>query len=260
MNFYRSLTLLVLTGVIGLGLMSVVAEQLNAQPPTQSTTEFDEPHNPGWVSGVVTPQLYLPIVMKPVDPIYIFDDFSDPNSGWKEFDGSLAATLYDNGEYRIVSAVGAVWRGDAYHQAEDFEVSVDCRLDDEGIYFNGTGYCIIVFGNSATGVHEFAIDSAHNWYLYHIPSLPFLAPYEYEEYTLLASGNSGAIRSALTGNHLRVIRQNGAITLFVNDTQLYNGSITYSGKAYISLKSLPIQQNSWGYDARFDNYELIEIP
>ncbi|MFO7683393.1 MAG: hypothetical protein R6X34_25445 [Chloroflexota bacterium] len=219
---------------------------------TMGKTQF------AWVTGALTPTAYLPIVVVPEPLLYVFDDFSDPGSGWDIYDGWLAATEYKDGEYRIVSAQGAVYKGSANHEVENFEVSVDCRLEDEDIYFNGTGYCAITFGNSATGVHEFAIDSSKNWYLYHIDNLPYLAPYDNLNYTLLVSGSSSDINSALLGNRLKVNRQDGQVTLSINGVTVYQNAIVYSGKAYISLKSVSIRQNSYGYDARFDNYELIE--
>lgn len=259
MKTYRRGSYLIIIGVVALLMANLLLEHLNTgSVHARSLINEQEQVQKGY-SGELTPTAYLPIVIKPRELLHIVDDFSDPNSGWDTYDSYVAGAEYLNGEYRIVSAnQRSVANGSAGHELESFELSVDCRLEDEGVYFNGSGYCGITFGNSASGIHEFVIDSQQNWYLYHVPDLPYWATYDDSNYTLLASGLSSHIHSGLVGNRLKVDRQNGNVMLSVNGAMLHQGAISYSGKAFISLKSHSYLQNSFGFDARFDNYELIE--
>jgi hypothetical protein len=258
MNMYRRMFYWFGSGIIVVIVGVTCLNFLGSQSVVASGIDLIDPTLPENNAEVLTPTAYLPIVIKPQELIHITDDFSDPNSGWDVYDG-VAGAEYINGEYRLVSTYqNGVAKGSAGHEVESFEVSTDCRLEDEAPFFNGSGYCVITFGNGGTGFHEFAIDSNKNWYLYHVPQLGYLTLYTDSNYTLLASGSSNSIQSALNGNRLKVIRENGNVSLNVNGVALYQGAIVYSGKAYISLKSQSLLQNSYGFDARFDNYELIE--
>lgn len=76
--------------------------------------------------GTLDEFIYLPIIDN--NFVYVFDDFSDPNSGFPIADTSTNTYQYTNGEYQILnktdSYLGAVSVG---HKLEEFEFEVSMR-------------------------------------------------------------------------------------------------------------------------------------
>jgi hypothetical protein len=104
----------------------------------------------------VMPSVYLPIITKKACQLLYFDDFSDPNSGWPNFEDENRQYEYVDGEYKILVKNAESWAGASPDfQASEYYVGVDVR-SDSGV----TGSHGIIFGLTEdwSGFYTFEID------------------------------------------------------------------------------------------------------
>ncbi len=121
-----------------------------AIPPENQQTYLPNPNNPANGSHIAPEQveevtaagdviLFLPVINN--NFFNVFDDFSDPNSGFPNIETSVNTYQYLNGEYQILnktnSYFGAVTAG---HKQEEFEYEISMRRVGSARGFYGIVY------------------------------------------------------------------------------------------------------------------------
>jgi hypothetical protein len=175
------------------------------------------------------------------------DDFSDPNSGWVVTENDVAKVGYVSGEYQIfLKKDGYVEQVGHNYQASDLQAEVDVRDagstdGSSGLYF---GYVLNV------GFYDFEV--AYGQYIlnrYDVVNSSNSA-------TLIHPTISSAIHTGNASNHLKVTRKGSVITLYANGVQLNQISDSTLGYGYVGLAASSFKPS---FDARFDNFSLIEM-
>jgi uncharacterized repeat protein (TIGR01451 family) len=186
--------------------------------------------------------LYLPCLYRPCLPDVFTDNFSDPASGWEVEEDTIYKLAYVDGEYQIlVKPEGyIVWSVQDFG-VYDYQVEVDARPVKH--LNGGVG---IMFSISDWGFYYYEISDG--WYgLWRVSWDPW------EWTTLVDWTTSSAIKTGFNSNHLKVVRVQGLIELYVNGTLLASlNDYTYTG-SWIGMAS-----EGWAdkYDTRYDNFTL----
>jgi alpha-tubulin suppressor-like RCC1 family protein len=199
------------------------------------------------VDVLFTAHLYLPIVLKNYCPSFI-DDFSNPGSGWPVLDYPESRYEYLANEYRIWVKTNDWWAGaHPGFKASDYVVSVDVR-NAGGVY----GSYGLLFGLSEdwSQFYSFEVDSSGYYAIWRHDT--------YDQWALLAWGDSGSIQTGAATNQLKIERTGGQIWVYANGSlliSLYDGS--YTGLRYVGLIATAYDEPN--VDARFDNFTVHPI-
>ncbi len=192
--------------------------------------------------------IYLPLVLRNyTPPPTFFDDFSDPNSGWRVGSTTDVVRDYDNGNYRIQIKTNNLI---AWSTAPNFTCA-DCTIEIEA--WRSTG------GNSLYGI-MFGLDSGNSeFYVFRIQ--PYNRKYALHRYdrgtwvTLIPYTDSYHINFDTGHNTLRVTRHVSLIKLYVNDHHLadYSDS-TYTGSRLVGVAAISTAESPvW---LRYDNFAV----
>jgi uncharacterized repeat protein (TIGR01451 family) len=187
-------------------------------------------------------------------PAIFFDDFSDPTSGWPIGEDNHVRFEYLSGEYRISTKQDGylyLFRAPTCDR-QNYIVEVDARWNGAP----GSSYGII-FGITGNFDEYYLFDintDIQQFRLYHRDSTGFVevAPATY----------SSAIHNGTATNHLKIARNSGWISLYVNGTRLggtWPDNSIYTNRSGVGLISSPY----FGYpisDARFDNFRVTALP
>lgn len=203
--------------------------------------------------------IYLPVVSRNfrlVPITVVFDDFSDPGSGWPEVDETDYSTAYVGGEYRIF-VKSPNQGGGAMHP--HFRC-VDCVLEVDA------RYAADAYG--AYGLSFGITEDDESFYLFVIrEDLPGEPPY-YEIWKVIGgvepdgplyTAASPHINPGQSTNHLRVVREGEDIRVYINGEHV----ITVPDDDIIGLFGVGLLAGSGeisGVDVRFDNFFASTIP
>jgi hypothetical protein len=193
--------------------------------------------------------LYLPVVLTRYRrlPGPYLDDFSDPLSGWAVHDTEWELTAYVNGEYRfLVKGPGethwAYWdtpQG-AGCCAENYTIEVDARAATD-VY---CGYGLMFGMPGGVDGYAFVIDT-DGWY-------GIRRRVDWEWQTVVDWAFSGHVSRGLGTNHLRVDRDGGWITAYVNGHQVARvWDDTFVGELGAGLR---VSSHAAPADIRFDSF------
>jgi hypothetical protein len=177
----------------------------------------------------------------------LYDDFSDPESGWPIILSIYADFQYLDEEYQITSHRDYVAAfSTAGHRLVDLDVAADAHRS--GPVPGGYGIAF-GFANSVPVEEYYALVVWPDYQEWNLIRFRFEEGFE----TLLW-GVLSDIEPGEGANRMRVSRQGDEITLWVNGIQLVSALIpTYSESRLIGLLQTPLEI---GHDARYDNYEL----
>lgn len=187
---------------------------------------------------------FLPCVMKVCLPVFS-DDFSNPDSGWGSESGTDYSVGYYEGEYRITLNPGWwAWSLQDFGTS-NFQVELDAWPAPSypygvgGIVFNADDYGFYLFEISNGYYSLWSIDWS-TWNGTDLVSWTYLPSVIYPGYAT---------------NHLKVIRNGSAITIYANN-QLLNtvSDNTYHGTRVGMMAGFVIQYET--FDQRFDNFKL----
>ncbi|MDX1435767.1 MAG: VCBS repeat-containing protein [Anaerolineales bacterium] len=192
---------------------------------------------------------FFPLISSPLleAETPIFDDFSDPDSGWPNIVSVYANFIYLDGEYEITNHQSYVAAfSTAGHRMHDLDVSADGRR--HGAAAGGYG---IAFGftESVPVLEYYAFilwPDVQEWNLIH---------FEFENgFETLFWGAASNISPGQASNRMRVTRLGDEITLWVNGVPVFATLLpTYTGTRLIGFLQTPLEV---GHDARYDNYDL----
>ncbi len=192
-------------------------------------------------------QVFLPLTLNNYCPILYADDFSDPGSGWPEFDDGEIKFAYENGEYRIlVRPLSSVAGASSGYKATDFVVVGDVR-NATGVY----GSYGLLFGLSDdwSQFYTFEIDPDGNFYVY---------KYSSGDWTEMYDGWSGAILTGTATNRIMVERNGSIINVYANGVLLASVSDnSYIGSRRVGLVVFSYDQNH--VDVRYDNFVVYSV-
>ncbi len=191
----------------------------------------------------VKPSIYLPIIIrKACQPLYL-DDFSDPNSGWPNFEDENRRYEYIAGEYEILVKNADSWAGASPDfQASEYFVGVDVRSTSGVIGSHG-----IVFGLTEdwSGFYTFEIDPEGYYTIW-----------KYSDnggWKNLIVEFSPLINKSTEVNRLKVKRAGTSIEVYANGNLLTSlTDKTYTGMGYVGL--IVSSFNQVNVEARFDNF------
>lgn len=219
-----------------------LANVLQAQWADELVTTQVEFSNPG--------RIHLPMTMRSYCRD-LSDDFSDPASGWFTIDSDLRRVEYLDGEYRTLTKQSGyifLYQAPACPR-EDYMVSADMRWAGPQ-----TGALIgLIFGATQDFSRFYYISLATDEYRFYL--------YRFEPDTVLelAQGFTPVIRPGTGSNHMTVVRQGSAITLYINYYRMatYQDAaitgLTWTGLALVPYSNVPV------VDARFDNFKLTDV-
>jgi hypothetical protein len=102
---------------------------------------------------------YLPIISQ---PLRLFDDFSDPNSGWLAADDGQVKWSYQNGEYEILIRVPKWWAGARapITGLVDYAAEVEMRR----LSGSESDYGLIFDFQDWNNFYYFIVDPGDQWY------------------------------------------------------------------------------------------------
>ena len=206
----------------------------------------------------VTVTTFLPFIARNCR-CYVFDDFSNPESGWGTTTRPYGTFYYDNGVYRILTdgTIRFVGNSPEWMVPDDAVIRVDAWIDSAP---HGLGYYPaigLVFG---LGFYPY------QGYMYWLDWYDFRVYPRDQRYALikwgyggeseitLATGNSDAILNDLKAvQKLEVRRSGNVMTLMINGTTLTTTTDEYS--PYVGPRSVGISIGD-SYSAAFDNFEV----
>jgi hypothetical protein len=194
---------------------------------------------------------FFPLILEPIPETEtpLFDDFSDPESGWPIVDSIYALFEYQSGEYRILSRDNFLTAfSTAGHRLEDLDVRVSVRTTG-----NPPGAYGLVFG-------YMPVIPSEEYYIYLVwPDLQEWNLIRFNfgvGYEVMFWGVTGDIHTGTQSNRLRVVRHADFLSLAVNNRQVFNTNIDlYSGSRLIGVIQAPLELFT---DTRFDDYELYK--
>jgi hypothetical protein len=235
--------------LLGLVIVSVPGSVLGAADPTLLA--------PGALDEVMENSIYLPLISRAhrVLPAgSLFDDFSDPNSGWPVADEEEYTSSYTDGEYRFYIKQ-ADTGGYSYHptfRCVDCDIQVDVRSASAifGLYGVAFG---VTEAQDAGYLFGIGFDETGQRGYYELwkgvgdlPDDP------------LWSEASDHIRSSQSTNTLRVQRIGVDIRLYVNGHHL----VTVPDDELIGNFGVGLAAGSEetpGADVRFDNFLAVPL-
>ena len=189
------------------------------------------------------PSVYLPIITKKACQLLYFDDFSDPNSGWPNFEDENRRYEYADGEYKILVKNTESWAGASPDfQASEYYVGVDVH--------SATG---------VTGSHGIIFGLTEDWsgfYTFEIDPEGYYTVWKYSEnggWKNLIVEFSPFINKSSELNQLKVKRFGNSFEVYANGNLLTSRTDkTYTGLGYIGLIVSSFDQVN--VEARFDNF------
>lgn len=203
--------------------------------------------------------VFLPLIARNCRS-YVFDDFSNPASGWDTGTFPYGTFYYDNGVYRMVTNESQRFVGDSpeWMVPDDAVMRVDAWIDNappDGLgFFPAIG---LVFG---LGFYPYQGKMYWvDWYEFRVyPRTQSYAllkwGYGGSSSDTLVTGDSDAIFSNLNAvQKLEVRRSGNTMTLVVNGTTLT--TITDSYNPYVGPRSVGVSGGDF-YSAGFDNFEI----
>jgi len=174
-----------------------------------------------------------------------FDDFSNPDSGWRAWDDAGSGGGYLDGEYRIL------YRQPGSNGARAPNVRFqDCSVEADARYATGdNGYYGITFGIQSDGDYYALIvtDGAYN--------LAKIVNWGWND--LIPWTSFAAIRPGQLGNHLRVDRDGSQISVYVNGEY----ATTILDSQFMGSLGVGVFAGAWGapLDVRYDDYRVSAI-
>jgi len=204
--------------------------------PTRTLTPVSGPY-----------RVRLPIVLKKYTAVAPYlDDFSNPNSGWPQWDNAYSSVGYINGEYRILVKIAGVWQA-AFHQSFHCR---DCTLEVDARYA-GTNYDVygLVFG----------VTDAGNYYVFVVGETGYYSILKWMDgqwHFVVNWTASSYIKRGQQTNHLRIDRNGWQITAYING----NSVATVSDGSLIGSLGVGLLAGGKAYlDARFDNFAVYSV-
>jgi hypothetical protein len=189
----------------------------------------------------VMPSVYLPIVTRRACQPY-FDDFSDPNSGWPNFEDETRIYDYVNGEYKILVKNAKSWAGASPDfQASEYYVGVDVRSasDVPGSYG-------IIFGLT---------EDWSSFYTFEIDPEGYYTIWQYKNngFKNLFVNYSPYINKLTEPNRIMVKQAGNSIEVYANGNLLPSKTATtFTGMGYVGLIVSSFEEIN--VEARFDNF------
>jgi len=205
--------------------------------------------------------VFLPLVARNCRP-YLFDDFSNPETGW--YSGTLSyGTFYYDLErdvYRITTnrAQPLIGSSPEWMVPDEAVIRVDAWIDsapDPDLGFSPAVGVVFGLGFYPYQGEMYWVD----WYEFRV--YPLTQRYALTKWRYagsnsvdLVTGNSDAIFPNLNAvQKLEVRRRGNEMTLLVNGTSL--GSVTDSYEPYVGPRSVGVSGRDF-YSAGFDNFEI----
>ncbi|MES0361148.1 MAG: carboxypeptidase-like regulatory domain-containing protein, partial [Anaerolineales bacterium] len=217
-------------------VFSPVSRQVSV-PPKASKEDFIQ----------VEPSIFLPIVIRKACQSLYIDDFSDPNSGWPNFEDENKRYEYVGGEYEILEKNANSWAGASPDfQASDYLVGVDVRSTSGVIGSHG-----IIFGLTGdwSGFYTFEIDPEGYYTIW---------KYQNNGWKNLFVKYSPVINTTTELNRLMVKRVGTSIEVYANGNLLTSiTDKTYTGMGYVGL--IVSSFDEINVEARFDNFYVNPI-
>lgn len=206
------------------------------------------------VSGSTNPQIPTIVpeiaITQDLGPMILMqDDFSDPTSGWEEYDGTSGRATYTSGGYLVETAEEekVMW-GLANKNYSDIRIDVDATV------LTGPKN-----GNNGYGV-DCRVQSNDEGYSFYISSDGYfeIMKYQNEEYQHLFDWKtSDAINKGNITNHLTVICQGSHLSLMVNDVLLAEVIDHSFSAGDISLSAISYEDDQTS--VLFDNIIVQEL-
>jgi hypothetical protein len=195
----------------------------------------------------VMPSVYLPIVTRKACQPY-FDDFSDPNSGWPNFENERKQYDYIDSEYEILVKNADSWAGASPDfLAAEYQVGVEVHSTSGVIGSHG-----IIFGLTEdwSGFYTFEIDPEGYYTIW-----------KYSEnggWKNLFVKYSPVINKSTELNQIMVKRVGTLIEVYANGNLLTSiTDKTYTGLGYVGLIVSSFEEIK--VEARFDNFYVNPI-
>ena len=195
----------------------------------------------------VMPSVYLPIVTRKACQSY-FDDFSDPNSGWPNFENENKRYDYIDGEYEILVKNADSWAGASPDfLAAEYQVGVEVHSTSGVIGSHG-----IIFGLTEdwSGFYTFEIDPEGYYTIW-----------KYSEnggWKNLFVKYSPVINKSTELNRIMVRRVGTLIEVYANENLLTSiTDKTYTDLGYFGL--IVSSFDEINVKARFDNFYVNPI-
>jgi hypothetical protein len=189
------------------------------------------------------PSVYLPIITKKACQLLYFDDFSDPSSGWPNFEDENRRYEYVDGEYKILVKNTESWAGASPDfQASEYYVGVDVH--------SATG---------VTGSHGIIFGLTEDWsgfYTFEIDPEGYYTVWKYSEnggWKNLIVEFSPFINKSTELNQLKVKRFGNSFEVYANGNLLTSKTDkTYTGMGFVGLIVSSFDQVN--VEAGFDNF------
>lgn len=183
----------------------------------------------------------------------LFDNFSDKESGWGDYDSDTFLRYYSQGEYHLIQkgedlSDGALLGKDV----ENFVTEVEARLDSGPL----TGQYGLLFRFADDNYYSFGIDG-RGWYTVqkHVDGKVYdLIPLT-ETYILNKGYDSNVLGVKAEGNTLSMYI-NGKMVRAISDTSLTHGDIGFFAARLSEegfIKEQPVH-------VAFDNFKFGELP
>jgi len=182
----------------------------------------------------------------------IYDDFSDPASGFGTYESDTFMRYYSRGEYHVIqkgeNMSGSALLGGDY---ANFFMEVDTRLQAGSL----TGRYGLVFRTSDEGRYTFEING-RGWYT-------VKKRVDGKVYDLIPLTETYILKKGYTVNKLGVLAEGDQISLFINDSLvrvITDASLTH-GDAGFTVSRLAEQGyiGEQGVHVAFDNFRLEAV-
>lgn len=260
---YMALSLGGIGAVLLVGVCLCYGQPVTASTPVSATwSDSPEPEQVcllPLLSDTDSITVFLPLVARNCRS-YVFDDFSNPASGWDIGTFPYGTFYYDNGVCRIVSNEARRFIGDSpeWMVPDDAVIRVDAWIDNappDGQGFSPAVGLVFGLGFYPYQGKMYWVD----WYEFRVyPRAQRYALIKWYEggnaSTPLVTGGSDAIFSDLKAvQKLEVRRSGNTMALVVNGTTL--ATITDSYSPYVGPRSVGVSGGDF-YSVGFDNFEI----
>lgn len=206
------------------------------------------------VMDVLSETVYLPLVLRECKTeLLIYDDFSDPTSGWSNRETATARFAYENGIYVLEDKAYPWGIGSSpdWMLPNDIVIKVDGWADNVDSGFFGLVFALSYWGdyNWKEG-YTFLIKPEDQYY-----SL-WKWDFEIDDSESLAWGYSTAVIQDGTAHQtLEVHRTGSAMTLIANSTVIT--TVNDTDNPLTGTGSVGLFSRSW--EAYFDDFEVSSI-
>ena len=183
------------------------------------------------------------------DSLPLYDDFSDPNSGWAIWEDADGAVGYSNGSYFSVSKTHSLYfDGYPFMFFGDTVIEVDVTAAS-GPGNNYFGYAVACRVRNNGGSYSFEIDG-QGYYAVGVFT-------DSDTYISLLSGDewqySSAITPGLATNHLIVTCAGSLLRLEVNGQVVFEGQDSTYPDGDIGLSAITYDDTNFPAEVHFDN-------